>query len=306
VAVPGGSCPTVGLGGLVLGGGFGLASRALGLTCDRVHSFDVVTADGALHRAGADLSWALRGGGGSLAIVTTVRLRVHHVTRAAWFRVTYPAGAREEALAAWDALAPHAPAALTAICTLTATGASCFGQYLGGEAALRRLVAPLAAIPGARLSIGSDRYLAVQRRWAGNPHPPREAFAASSLYVFHRLSAAARRAFVAAADTGAALILDAYGGAVSDVAPGATAFAHRDARFSVQVLAYGPIAVVKPRVARARRLVAPFGHGAYPNYADPDLPSPLEAYYGANLARLKRVKAKYDPADRFRPAQAIT
>jgi FAD/FMN-containing dehydrogenase len=309
VTIPGGSCPTVGLGGLVLGGGVGLAGRAMGLTLDRVRSFDAVTADARLHRVDAthagDLFWALRGGGGSLAIVTTVRLHVRHVGRAAWFRVTYPRAARDEALAAWDALAPHAPAALTAIHTLTAGGASSFGQYLGAEAALRRLVAPLAAVPGAQLTTGSDAYLNVQRRWAGDPTPARQAFAASSLYVLRRLSAQGRRAFLEAADTGAALILDAYGGAIGEVAPDATAFAHRHARFSVQVLSYAPIAIAKPRVAHARKAIAPFGHGAYPNYADPDLASPLQAYYGANLARLRRVKAKYDPADRFRPAQGL-
>ena len=47
---------------------------------------------------------------------------------------------REEALAAWDALAPRAPRELTAILTLTGGGASAFGQYLGSEAALRRLI----------------------------------------------------------------------------------------------------------------------------------------------------------------------
>src|SRR4051812_3924549 len=147
VTIPAGSCPTVGLGGLVLGGGVGLASRAMGLTLDRVHSFDVVTADGQVRRVDAehdpDLFWALRGGGGSFAVVTTVRLRVRHVTHGAWFRISYPRASRAEALAAWDALAPHAPGALTAICTLSASGAAAFGQYLGSEASLRRLVAPL-------------------------------------------------------------------------------------------------------------------------------------------------------------------
>ena len=52
------------------------------------------------------------------------RVLSHHATRA---------GSREEALAAWDALAPRAPGALTAILTLTASGATAFGQYLGSE-----------------------------------------------------------------------------------------------------------------------------------------------------------------------------
>src|ERR671937_529308 len=50
--VPSGSCPMVGAGGLVTGGGMGLAGRELGLALDRVTSFDVVTADGQLRRAG--------------------------------------------------------------------------------------------------------------------------------------------------------------------------------------------------------------------------------------------------------------
>src|SRR4051794_22564074 len=67
--IPAGSCPTVGVGGLVLGGGMGLAGRAFGLTLDRVTSFDVVTADARRRRVEGDdeLFWALRGGGGGLA-----------------------------------------------------------------------------------------------------------------------------------------------------------------------------------------------------------------------------------------------
>ena len=73
VDIPHGSCPTVALGGLLLGGGMGLAGRAWGLTLDNVVSFRVVTADGRLRTASAsqneDLFWALRGGGGSFGIV---------------------------------------------------------------------------------------------------------------------------------------------------------------------------------------------------------------------------------------------
>src|SRR4051794_18918697 len=76
VTVPAGSCPTVAVGGLVLGGGMGLAGRELGLTLDRVKNFDVVTAKGQRERVDdGSLFWALRGGGGSFAIVTAVRLR---------------------------------------------------------------------------------------------------------------------------------------------------------------------------------------------------------------------------------------
>jgi hypothetical protein len=103
------------------------------------------------------------------------------------------------------------------------------------------------------------------------------------------------------------LICDAYGGAISRVAPDATAFVHRDVRFSVQILAYTAIPTARSRVRRARAHVAPYGNGgAYQNYADPDLNGALRAYYGSNLARLRQIKAAVDPADRFQPAQGIS
>jgi FAD/FMN-containing dehydrogenase len=313
LVLPSGSCPNVAVGGLATGGGMGLAGRALGLTLDRVTSFEVVTADGDRRQvtAGDDMFWALRGGGGSFAVVTSLRLRPTRLRRAAWFVASYPASAREELLAAWDDLAPDAPGALTSICTLTGTRASALGQYLGSEAALRRLVAPLSRIGGASFSAGTSDFLALQRRWAGCAEGgcgtvPRTSFDASSVYVARRLSARGRRAFVAAADGGATLVLDAYGGAINRVPADATAFVHRDVRFSVQILSYSPIATARRRVRHARALIAPFGNGgAYQNYADLDLRSPRRAYYGANLARLRSIKAAVDPDGRFRPAQGI-
>jgi FAD/FMN-containing dehydrogenase len=299
VTVPAGSCPTVAMGGLVLGGGMGLAGRAMGLTLDRVQSFDVVTADGEKHTVDdGDLFWALRGGGGSFGIVTAVRLRTRRVSTAAFFSLAF--ADREEALARWDAFAPSAPAELTSILSLTASGATAFGQYLGSEARLRQILRPLGGSP----RTGSASYLTVQRRWAGTAGG-RSTFAASSLYVTKRLSAAGRRGFLAAADTGAGLLLDAYGGAIARPARDATAFPHRNARFSVQILSYTDIPTARARVRNARRLIAPYGVGAYANYGDPDLADPRRSYYGANLERLGRIKHDYDPANRFRPAQGI-
>jgi len=316
--VPSGSCPMVAVGGLVLSGGMGLAGRALGLTLDRVTSFDVATADGRRRRVDArtdeDLFWALRGGGGSFAIVTAIRLRAYPLRRAAWFFASFPKAAREETLAAWDALAPGAPAALTSICTLTGDRATVLGQYLGTEAALRRVIAPFARIPGATVSAGTFDYLPLQRRWAGCAdgslaschRTERTSFDASSIYVAKGLSPAACRAFVAAADTGATLVLDAYGGAINSVAHDATAFVHRDVRFSVQILSYAPIASARAHVREARALIARHGNGgAYPNYPDLDLADPLHAYYGANLSRLRSIKRDVDPHDRFRLVQGI-
>jgi FAD/FMN-containing dehydrogenase len=233
----------------------------------------------------------------------------------AWFRVTYPEAQREEALAAFDAFAPETAPELTSILGVTPAGAQAFGQFLGSERRMRRLLGPLTRVAGASLSTQSASHMTLLRRWAAcatgtTPAQcaalPRQAFAASSVDVAAPVPAAGRRAFAAAADAGATLLCDAYGGAVSRRAPDATAFVHRDVRFSVQILRYAPIATAAPAVRRARALIAPFGNGqAYQNYPDPGLARPLRAYYGANLERLRAVKAAVDPDDRFRPAQGI-
>ena len=70
--LPGGSCPSVGIAGLALGGGIGVFSRAYGLTCDQTATVEIVTADGVLRRCGPgqheDLYWASRGAAAEISV----------------------------------------------------------------------------------------------------------------------------------------------------------------------------------------------------------------------------------------------
>jgi FAD/FMN-containing dehydrogenase len=79
--VQGGGCLTVGVAGLVLGGGFGSFSKAYGTAGASLLEAEIVTADGEVRIANAcsnpDLFWALKGGGGGFGIVTRVTLRTH-------------------------------------------------------------------------------------------------------------------------------------------------------------------------------------------------------------------------------------
>src|SRR5271166_34698 len=79
--VQGGGCMTVGVAGLVLGGGFGSFSKAYGTGGSHLIEAEVVTADGEVRTANActnpDLFWALKGGGGGFGVITRVTLRTH-------------------------------------------------------------------------------------------------------------------------------------------------------------------------------------------------------------------------------------
>jgi hypothetical protein len=149
----------------------------------------------------------------------------------------------------------------------------------------------------------------------------RDAFIAKSVVAPTALSSNAVTALVDGVGSvigrsdigGAAVLLDSLGGAVARVAPADTAFIHRSA-FAIAQL-YGswasaaPAAIVDGTTAWVRQLHAAvrplIGRGAYVNYADADLPDWEDAYWGANYARLRQVKAKYDPDRLFDFPQAV-
>ena len=135
----------------------------------------------------------------------------------------------------------------------------------------------------------------------------------SSAAVDIVLAGVAQRQANPRATTVAGVALDALGGAINRVPADATAFVHRNGLFSVQYNATWPTGasanVVQSNVDGVNALYAamrPYASGsAYQNYIDPQLVDWQTAYYGSNLARLKTVKARYDPGDLFHFAQGI-
>src|SRR5262245_4951717 len=162
MTVPAGSCPTVGIGGLALGGGVGFSSRRLGLTCDNILGLTLVTAAGKVlvcnRSQHADLYWACRGGGGgNFGIVTSFAFRTHPVANVTTYRIDWPSADAVAAVDAWQRWAPHAPDALFSVFTLARGRVSSSGQFFGTEQQLRALLAPLA-------SAGSPTRVAVTTR----------------------------------------------------------------------------------------------------------------------------------------------
>ncbi|MFD4702745.1 FAD-binding oxidoreductase [Streptomyces niveus] len=112
--IPGGSCATVGISGLTLGGGHGVVSRAYGLTCDSLTSATIVTADGRILTADAeqhpDLFWALRGAGnGNFGVVTELRFRTHPASTGVAANLNWPWAKTRAVLAAWQEWGPDQP-----------------------------------------------------------------------------------------------------------------------------------------------------------------------------------------------------
>ena len=331
VTVPGGSCPSVGIAGVALGGGFGLASRHLGLTIDSLHAVNIVTADGSLrtvnHSSDPDLFWALRGGGGgNFGIVTEFVFQTHPVpARTTYFQVRWPWPSADGAIDAWQQWAPHTTDKITSILHLNAGGPAAInanGQYLGPAGDLPGLLTPLLSVPGASLSSHHEApFLAIQLLLANcdgktvsachtvNAGPggtlAREAFNAKSDYVGTALNHAGRAAMIAAAEAPGvgSLLCDAYGGAVGRIDPTATAFAHRHPLFCIQYYGVGGSAAW---IDQAWTKLRPHVTGrAYQNYIDPALPDWQDAYYAQNRARLEGIRTQVDPHHYFNFPQAV-
>jgi len=337
LTVPAGSCPTVGISGLALGGGVGYAGRKLGLTCDNVVGLSLVTADGKLldcnAQEHADLYWACRGGGGgNFGIATSFRFRTHAVGSVANYEIAWPWSDAAAALRAWQGFAPHAPDELFSTLYLatnlpkgpgTQPIVRSGGQFFGSDAQLKSLIAPLVNTGTPfRVSVGTVSYINAIMRWAGC-HPLEQCravghlkFKGKSDYVESPLSNGAIGTLLAGLETnqaspalgGAALILDADGGAINRVHPAETAFVHRNALYSIQYFSSwagtgsGDLHWIRRLYAAMRPHVSGF---AYQNYIDPDLKSWQHAYYGPNLRRLAEVKRKYDPRGFFHFRQGI-
>jgi hypothetical protein len=112
-----GSSPDVGVVGYALGGGIGWLARSLGLCCNTVVAVEVVTADGAALRCDADthaeLFWALRGGGGSFAVVTAIELELVALDAVYAGALLWPWEQAREVLQAWRAWTVDAPESVT-------------------------------------------------------------------------------------------------------------------------------------------------------------------------------------------------
>ncbi|MDO3703210.1 FAD-binding oxidoreductase [Micromonospora sp. C28SCA-DRY-2] len=151
-----GSSPVVSVTGVALGGGLGWFSRAYGWVADSVTAFDVVDADGHERRITAtsapELFWALRGGGGSFAVVTALELTLHPAPALYGGRMLWLADQAPAVFDAYRRITATAPDTLTVWLDLLhfpggAPMVAVDVTYLGDPAEARDLLGPLDRLP---------------------------------------------------------------------------------------------------------------------------------------------------------------
>jgi FAD binding domain/Berberine and berberine like len=322
-----GDTGSVGIGGITLSGGVGYLVRKHGLTIDDVLAADVVTADGRLLRADAevhpDLFWAIRGGGGNFGVATRFQLRLHELPSIVGGMLFLPA--TPEVIAGFMEEAEAAPEELSAIANVMPAPPM---PFLPVEQHGRLVVMALMCFAGppeaGQGALAPFRALAEPLVDLLHPMAFKEIYPPEP-EGFHP-TAIGHTMFVDSIDLGAAKTIVEYleasdasmrvtqlrvlGGAMARVPADATAFAHRSSRIMANVAAFyeGP----EDRVVReawVRDLAGALRQtdaGAYVGFlADEGEDRVRAAYPGGTWERLRTVKARYDPTNLFHLNQNI-
>jgi FAD/FMN-containing dehydrogenase len=289
-----------------------------------VESFELVTAAGERIRvdeAGEpELFWGLRGGGGNLGIVTEFEFRLHPVARQAHVvELFFGIDDAARVMRGWrdlNAIAPRAATFTAWVGDRDGRPVASVGFVWVGEPELERKLLPALRALGNPIAerIEDLSYLdlqrmddtleghALRRYWKG--------------HYFQSLSDEAIDAFLLRGTPDGhgerlpAASLQAYGGAIADVPDADSAFSQRDAMFEfVAAARWSDAGEDEERMAAARRYAAtlePFATGMYVNaMSDEGAIGVARAYPPAKLARLRALKATYDPENVFHLNQNI-
>src|SRR5215475_7345155 len=313
-----GTSPNVGVTGYTLGGGIGWLARRYGLAANSVSAAEIVTPSGRFVRTNAshepDLFWAVRGGGGSVGVVTALEMRLYPVRELYAGALFFPIQRAREVLLAWRAWTGTVPDEVTSLGRIlrlpplpevpeplrgrafVLVEAACLGDARTGSellGALRWLGPELdtfAMIPPpalARLHMDPDQPVPGQGDGAFLADAP--AAAIDALIAVAGPGADTPLASVEIRHLGGALARPASGGAQPSI----------DAKFLMFAGGFGPTPELASAVrahAQAVKDALARWHGSYDYYNFEKTPAAASAVLApASYRRLQKIKASYDP-----------
>lgn len=323
---PFGDSPTVGIGGITMGGGFGVLSRSIGLISDNLLALETVDAKGKILQANQscneDLFWASRGGGGgNFGYNTEYTFKVHRAPKTATvFNIIWPWEQLETVFKAWQKWAPFVDERLGCILEIySKVNGLCHaeGIFLGSKKELIKLLKPLlsAGTPTQKVIETLCYPDAIDFLDPDEPIPGRsdQNVKFSSAWGLDQWSedpiSIMKKFLEEATGTEANFFFINWGGALNRVPSNETAFFWRRPLFYTEWTASwenkSQEASNLASVEKVRQLMKPYVKGSYVNVPDQNIEKFGKAYYGSNFAKLREIKAKYDPDNLFRFPQSI-
>lgn len=306
LAISAGDHGNVGVGGLATAGGIGWLVRSYGLTIDHVRAVEVVLADGAIVRTDADhepdLYWGMRGGGEGLAIALAFEIEAVELEHVGIAQLAIHADQGGAMLRRWSDLMAAAPRSWSTAMFLLPHGPSFAAQLTAVVAGADEgeLMTLVQALDEVGTVLARSAQLAPYPALVPTAHlhanvgqQPTH----TTNGLFGRLDARAGRSLmeVAAHPAGPLLQLRSLGGAVNDVDPGATAYAHRHQEVLVTASTFPPAG--RSDLDAAWSTVAHLADGAYGNFeSEPGREAQARAFPGDAGRRLRGLRARFDPS----------
>lgn len=328
LAVPFGDAASVGLGGITLGGGIGFLVRKHGLTIDHLVAIELVTAEGQIVQTSetenAELFWGLRGGGGNFGVVTGFQYQLVEVGTVYGGALVLPA--TKEVIKRYAEVSHEAPEELTTITMVMHAPPApfipaervgelvlaIFTVYAGDLGEGEKAVAPLRALaePVADL-LGPMPYASIYDFTAEATVRRREMLRSRFYRTLDDGMVEAMLEHMEQAPSPFVMTqLRPLGGQMARIAPTATAFGHRAARFLVAIIDLwedpADDAANEAWTERYWAAIAGYGQGVYSNFLEDEGEARIrEAYLAESYERLAALKARWDPANVFSGNQNI-
>ncbi len=319
--LPGGSCGTVGLGGLTLGGGYGLFARKHGLTCDHLVDATMVDGNGNIHNTkdDAELFWALKGGGnGNFGVVTEMTFETHvaptHL-QAHYFKARKLTPERAATiLQTWMELAALLPESCFSGFVLNGKTLNILiTNYDIANTQLPALLNKLAVVMDEFRSSKVNPLATMLRNYYGRPGPLN--FRNSSAGYFKGYGDIA--GFITLifehimATPGMIYQVNTLGGKINNTTfASGSSYPHRGYDFVSELQAYWDAPGQSQRAADATTEILKLTEAngitrQYVNYCSMQFSNWEYAYYGDNYGRLQAIKRKYDPDNNIRHPQSV-
>ncbi|QIB68696.1 FAD-binding oxidoreductase [Aminipila butyrica] len=325
---PGGTCPTVGVSGYSLGGGWGLSCRNFGLGCDSLEEIVLVNYEGAIIKANrenhCDLFWACRGaGGGNFGVIVSMTFnlppKVENVTLIEIDYLNVDSQEQAEFLDTWQEWLKTADKRITLISRIYNSAEDGLamlvrGIFYGEAEAAKQIMAEFLALDGADYNIESMTFLEAVTI-IGSVYPPSEKFQSVSRFVFRDFTCVERAKLAGLirerpqGSVFAGISMYALGGRVSEIGTDDTAFYYRHANYIIwlETIWEESIYAEENRKWTSNRFpyLKAITTGSYVNFPYGRLPDYLKEYYGIHANILKNIKKIYDPLNIFSFPQGI-
>ncbi|SKB08979.1 LLM class flavin-dependent oxidoreductase [Aeromicrobium choanae] len=293
----------VGVGGLATAGGIGFLGRKHGLTIDHLTAVEMVLADGTLVRASADenpeLFWAARGAGANFGVAVAFEFVVDEVGDVGWAQLTFRAPDPAAYLEAFGRVVADLPRETTPFLILDQGMAQIMAMVDSSdpEVIIGQLQPFADAAPLTQQQVVIAPYAAVMNMFPESPHQGRGEPVSRSVLT-REITPGFASASADLINSGASHFFQirTVGGAIADVPADATAYAHRDASFSLTVMGSNA-----QRLDRWFEPVRRQSDGLYLSFESGRGPARIaDAFPPATLERLRRLKAELDPDNLFR------